>query len=93
MINVNVLYPNSADCKFDLDYYLSKHIPMISKPWTPALQGVVVEHGVAGAAPGTPATYIAMCHLKFHSIEDFQGVFAKTQAEVMGDIDPPVPGH
>ncbi len=29
MIKVTVLYPNEEGKKFDLDYYLNKHLPMV----------------------------------------------------------------
>lgn len=28
MIKVSVFYPNTAGCKFDMDYYLTRHMPM-----------------------------------------------------------------
>jgi hypothetical protein len=29
MVTVSVLYPNGANTKFDMNYYLAKHIPMV----------------------------------------------------------------
>lgn len=31
MISVSVLYPSGADTKFDMNYYLAKHIPMVKQ--------------------------------------------------------------
>ena len=33
MATVAVVYPSGHN--FDLDYYLSKHMPLVSKTWTP----------------------------------------------------------
>jgi uncharacterized protein (TIGR02118 family) len=47
---------------------------------------VAVEQGLAGAAPGTPAPFIAMGHLYFDSLETLQTAFETHAAEIMADI-------
>ena len=42
MTRVIVTYPATAGAKFDLDYYMSKHMPMVSQKLTP--------HGLTGWA-------------------------------------------
>ncbi|HEY2591632.1 MAG TPA: EthD family reductase [Steroidobacteraceae bacterium] len=86
MITVNVLYPNKDGAKFDMGYYLGKHIPMVKKLLGPALKGVVVEQGMSGAAPGTKAEYAVVCHLRFDSVEAFEAAFAPHAAQVQGDV-------
>ena len=86
MIKVSVLYPNSEGATFDMDYYVNKHIPMVQDRCGAACKGASVEGGLGGAAPGQPATYIAMGHLLFDSIEEFQGAFGPHAGEIMGDI-------
>lgn len=34
-IEATILYPNDADTKFDLEYYLTKHMPMLASNWEP----------------------------------------------------------
>jgi uncharacterized protein (TIGR02118 family) len=84
MIKVAVLYPQSK--KFDWDYYLHKHTPMLQKLMAPALKKVEIEKGIAGGAPGTAAAYQTVCTLHFDSVEAFQGALAPHAAEIMGDI-------
>ena len=86
MITVTVLYPNQDGARFDMSYYLGKHIPMVKKLLGPALKGVVVEQGVSGGAPGTKATYAVLCHLRFDSAEAFQAAFAPHEAQVAADV-------
>ncbi len=45
MITVNVLYPNKDGAKFDMNYYLSTHIPMVKRLLGSALKGSVVGTG------------------------------------------------
>jgi uncharacterized protein (TIGR02118 family) len=86
MIKVSVLYPNGADTKFDMNYYLSEHIPMLKQKLGAACKSVAVEQGIAGGAQGAPATYVAMAHLTFDSLDAFQSAFAPHAEAIMGDI-------
>jgi uncharacterized protein (TIGR02118 family) len=86
MITVNVLYPNQDGARFDMSYYLTKHIPMVKKLLGGALKGVVVEQGVSGGGPGTKAAYAVICHLRFDSVEAFQTAFGPHAAQVQGDV-------
>ena len=45
MIKVSVLYPNTAGCKFDMGYYLNKHMPMVQQKLGPACKRMAVEEG------------------------------------------------
>jgi uncharacterized protein (TIGR02118 family) len=45
-----------------------------------------VDKGLDGGAPGSPATYVGMCHIFCESIEDFQAGFGPHAAEIMADI-------
>jgi uncharacterized protein (TIGR02118 family) len=71
MIKVSVLYPNEEGKKFDMDYYCNSHIPMVQEKLGAALKGGAVEQGLSGPEPGSPATYVAMGHLQFESVEAF----------------------
>jgi uncharacterized protein (TIGR02118 family) len=86
MIKVSVLYPNRGDAKFDMNYYVTKHMPMVRQKLAPACKGVAVEQGIAGGAPGTPPAFVAMGHLLFDSADAFQKAMAPHASEIMGDI-------
>ncbi|HEY6246026.1 MAG TPA: hypothetical protein VIX17_18895 [Pyrinomonadaceae bacterium] len=40
MIKVNILYPNKAGSRFDLEYYFNTHMPMSIEKLGTALRGV-----------------------------------------------------
>ena len=86
MVKVSVFYPNSAGCKFDMNYYLTKHMPMVKQKLGAALKSMAVEQGIAGGAPGAPATYVAMGHLYFDSADAFQAAFAPHAQAILADI-------
>ena len=86
MVKVSVLYPNSADIKFDMTYYLNHHVPMVRRLLGSALKGVSVEHGISGEELGSAAPYIATGHLLFDSVQSFQTSFAPHAQGIMEDI-------
>jgi len=86
MITVNVLYPNQDGATFDMNYYLTSHIPMLKRAVGSALKGCVVEQGLGGAAPGTKPAYSVLCHLRFDSVEAFQTAFGPHAADVQKDV-------
>ena len=86
MIKVSVLYPNQEGCIFDMAYYCNTHIPMVRRLLSSAIKGVAVEQGIGGTAPNSPAPYIAMGHLLFDSIEQFQEAFEAHAQALLADI-------
>jgi uncharacterized protein (TIGR02118 family) len=86
MIKVSVFYPNTAGSTFDMAYYLKKHMPMVQQKLGGALKGASVEHGLGGAQPGSPPSYLAMGHLLFDSVEAFQTAWGPHAASIVGDV-------
>ena len=86
MIKVTVLYPNTSGSHFDIRYHCDTHIPLVRRLLRPALKGVAVEHGIAGATPGSPAPYLAIGQLEFDSVEAYQSAFGPHSQEIMSDI-------
>ena len=86
VIKVSVFYPNTTGSRFDMPYYLNKHIPMVQQKLGAALKGASVEHGLGGGQPGSPPTYLAMGHLLFDSVEAFQQSWGPHAEAIVGDI-------
>ena len=86
MIEVTVAYPAGQGRTFNMDYYCDHHMPLVRRLLGSALKGSAVEQGLGGAAPGSPATYVAMGHLLFDSAEAFQHAFGPHAEAIMGDI-------
>lgn len=86
MIKVSVMYPNGEGSKFDMDYYLEKHIPLVKDKVGSACKGINVDEGLAGGEPGAPATYASIGHLLFETVEAFQGAFGPHAEVIMADL-------
>jgi uncharacterized protein (TIGR02118 family) len=86
MIKVSVMYPNTPGNRFDHVYYRDKHMPLVKTRMGENCKYYTVDKGLAGGAPGTPATYVAMCHIFCDSVETFQKGFGPHSQEIMADI-------
>jgi len=86
MIKVSVMYPNSADVRFDIDYYCNTHLPFVVGLLGDALKGGAVDYGLGGGAPGESPPYVAMGHMTFDSIEEFQAAFGPNTEVIMADL-------
>ncbi len=86
MIKVSVLYPNTPGARFDHEYYRDKHLPMVKAKMGDHPKYYTIDKGLGGGAPGTPATYIGMCHLFCDSVESFQAGMGPHHKEIMSDV-------
>lgn len=86
MIKVSVMYPNVPGARFNHAYYRDNHMPMVKARMGDACKYYTVDKGLAGGAPGSPATYVGMCHIFADSVESFQTSFGPHATEIMADI-------
>ena len=86
MIKVSVMYPNQTGARFDHTYYRDKHMPLVKERMGDGCLYYTVDKGLAGGAPGTPPTYIGMCHIFAESVESFQAAFGPHAKEILADI-------
>ena len=84
MFKVSIFYP--AGNAFDMEYYRTKHMPMVKEKIGPACTGIAVDQGIAGGAPGAPPTYVAIGHIFVESLEPFQAAMANYGKEIMADV-------
>ncbi len=82
MIRVSVLYPNEKGKRFDLDYYVHKHMGLVHKRLDSA--GLVKSEVDKAADPNAP--FICIGHLYFKSMEDFQTGFFAHAADFAADV-------
>jgi uncharacterized protein (TIGR02118 family) len=86
VIRVSVYYPNQPGTNFDHAYYARQHRDLVHDRLQPlGLKSVEIEKGVAGFGGG-PAPYVAVGHLCFDSMEEFQKAWSAHGDEIVADI-------
>ncbi len=86
MIKASVLYPSGEGKNFDMGYYSTKHVQLVTGLLGSALKGATIESGVGGGAPGSPAPFVAMANMYFDSMEEFGKAFGPNADKIMGDL-------
>jgi len=86
MIRVSVMYPNGPGRKFDMKYYVDKHMVMVHRILDPlGLVRTEVDRGIGTAQPGALAPFVAIGHMYFKSMEDMQRCMSRA-GEMMPDL-------
>jgi uncharacterized protein (TIGR02118 family) len=88
VFHVNVLYPQTDDSKFDMDYYLKTHMPLVKSKWSSfGLKGYTVTQAQPGP-DGAPPQYSVCAVLHWDSANDVGKALGdqSTAGEIMGDI-------
>jgi uncharacterized protein (TIGR02118 family) len=86
MIKVSVFYPYKDGAKFDMDYYLTKHMPLVQKRLGASLKSIAVERGIGGGAPDSLPLFAAMGHLVFDDIGTYKSGMESHGAEIRADV-------
>jgi uncharacterized protein (TIGR02118 family) len=87
MIRMMVSYPNKPGARFDVDYYLNNHCPMVMNRLGPyGMKSWSVDQGMAGFAPGSPAEYLIQAHINFEILEGLQAGMAAEAPGILADI-------
>ena len=87
MVRISVQYPSGDGKKFDVDYYVKKHMRLVQQ----RLGGLgllrwEVDRGLAGGTPGAPAPFACIGHLYFNTVDEFQAAMKAHGKELVADV-------
>ncbi len=86
MIRIAAVYPFQSGKKFDLDFYLNSHLPMVRKKFGPfGLKKIEVDKGVESLNGGA-SPFFAIGYLYFDTLENFRQGFKAVGAEIVARI-------
>ncbi|GJE60903.1 EthD family reductase [Methylobacterium trifolii] len=86
MILVSVMYPGGVGTRFDMEYYLGHHMPLVRERWSPmGLHEAKIVRGV-GTPDGSPPPFQVMALLTFESADAFGKAAATHGPEIFSDI-------
>jgi uncharacterized protein (TIGR02118 family) len=86
LFKISALYPQSADSTFDIEYYCTRHMPMVQALLGAVVARIEVERGVSGGLAGIPAGYVAAGHVYCESLEAFRDAYAPHAQVIRDDI-------
>lgn len=83
-VTLQVAYPADNGSTFDMDYYLSTHIPLVGKHMGAHIANTIVTKGLAGG-PDTPPPFHAVATIVFAD-QDAMNAAMKASGPVVADI-------
>lgn len=86
MIKLTVMYPNSAELKFDNNYYTNQHSQLLKELLGDSILSSNINFGITGGSPEQPAPYVVIANLIFESMESFQQSFGANAATILADL-------
>jgi uncharacterized protein (TIGR02118 family) len=86
MIKVAILYPNGEGKTFDMDYYTSKHFPLLRRVFGDSMKATAIDKGIAGRTASEPVPYLAIGYLYFENITAFQDGMKAHGKEILADV-------
>ena len=86
LIKVSVMYPYAEGKTFDMEYYESKHMPMVAGFLGSNLVKYTIEKGLASGVPNTPLPFMAIGIFYVKNLSDYQAAIAPNIDAIRADI-------
>jgi uncharacterized protein (TIGR02118 family) len=86
LIKVSVMYPFAEGKTFNMEYYESKHMPMVAGFLGSNLIKYTIEKGVASGIPNQPLPYMAIGTFYVKSLSDYQAAIGPNRDAIRADF-------
>jgi uncharacterized protein (TIGR02118 family) len=86
LVKVSVMYPFAEGKTFNMDYYETKHMPMVAGFLGSNLVKYTIEKGVASGIPNQPLPYLAIGTFYIKSLEEYQTAIAPNRDAIRADF-------
>jgi len=86
LIKVSIMYPFAEGKTFNMEYYETKHMPMVAGFLGSKLVKYTIEKGVASGLPNTPLPYMAIGSFYVKSLADYQAAIGPNITAIRSDI-------
>jgi uncharacterized protein (TIGR02118 family) len=80
------MYPNEEGKTFDMNYYSTKHMPMLKDLFGESLKLLEIDKGISGRTPNEPIPFLAIGYLYFDKLSDYQNAFGPNAEKILSDI-------
>jgi uncharacterized protein (TIGR02118 family) len=86
LIKISVMYPFAEGKTFNMEYYESKHMPMVAGFLGSNLVKYTIEKGVASGIPNQPLPYMAIGTFYVKSLADYQAAIGPNRDAIRADF-------
>jgi len=86
LIKVSVMYPFAEGKTFNMEYYETKHMPMVAAFLGSNLVKYTIEKGVASGIPNQPLPYMAIGTFYVKNLSEYQAAIAPNKDAIRADF-------
>jgi uncharacterized protein (TIGR02118 family) len=86
LIKIAVMYPFAEGKTFNMEYYETKHMPMVAGFLGANLVKYTIEKGLANGIPNQPLPYMAIGTFYVKSLSDYQAAIAPNRDAIRADF-------
>lgn len=86
LIKISVMYPYAKGKTFNMEYYETKHMPMVARFLGSNLVKYTIEKGIASGVPNQPLPFMAIGIFYIKSLNDYQTAIGPNIAAIRADF-------
>jgi uncharacterized protein (TIGR02118 family) len=86
LIKVSIMYPYAEGKTFNMEYYETKHMPMVAAFLGSNLIKYTIEKGLASGIPNQPLPFIAVGIFYVKSLSDYQAAIGPNRDAIRADF-------
>ncbi len=86
LIKISVMYPYAEGKTFNMEYYETKHMPMVAGFLGTNLVKYTIEKGLASGIPNQPLPYMAIGIFYVKSLSDYQAAIGPNITAIRADF-------
>ncbi|MFD2520210.1 EthD family reductase [Emticicia soli] len=86
LIKISIMYPFAEGKTFNMEYYETKHMPMVAGYLGSNLVKYTIEKGLAAGMPNQALPYMAIGTFYVKSLSDYQSAIAPNRDAIRADF-------
>ncbi|MBT31089.1 MAG: ethyl tert-butyl ether degradation protein EthD [Thalassobius sp.] len=86
LIKVSIMYPFAEGKTFDMEYYKTKHMPMVAGYLGSNLVKYTIEKGLTSGMPDTPLPYMAIGTFYVKNLSEYQEAIKPNRDAIRADF-------
>jgi len=86
LIKISIMYPFAEGKTFNMEYYETKHMPMVAGFLGSNLVKYTIEKGIASGIPNQPLPFMAIGTFYIKSLSDYQASIGPNRDKIRADF-------
>ncbi|GAB3936168.1 EthD family reductase [Larkinella terrae] len=86
LIKVSIMYPYAEGKTFNMEYYETRHMPMVAGFLGTNLVKYTIEKGLSSGIPNQPLPFMAIGTFYVKSLSDYQAAIAPNRDAIRADF-------